>query len=58
MPLNEIAASLVTIAEQADALCRQNPGHRCAMHLRDFATQVSEGAKALSPATLEVIKMA
>ena len=56
MFLQEIAFKLISMAESADALCRQNPRHRCAMHLRDFCTQVSEGVRALSPATLEAIK--
>jgi hypothetical protein len=48
MPLNEIAASLVTMAEQADALCRALPGHRLHMPLRDLSLAIEHAATALS----------
>jgi hypothetical protein len=53
--LREIAFRLIAMGEQADALCRQNTTHRCAAQLRDPASQIEHGAKALSKSTLEAI---
>jgi hypothetical protein len=53
--LREIAFRLIAMGEQADALCRQNTTHRCAARLRDPASQIEHGAKALSKSALEAI---
>jgi hypothetical protein len=51
MALNEIYLKLIDIGESADKLCRQNPHHRCAMHLRDLHTQISAAMLSLSETT-------